>query len=225
MSRGGDRLTRIARGLDARERVLLLHHALIEHRVPDPQIRATTPPHQYEEFNRYVTLSNGVLHTLVLLSHSLAADVEGHRMRQSALLALAGWGLDRPRRRRAPARRPSPPAELFPVTAPPAIALDAESSLDDVARAHAWYQRCEITQSWPELRAIEVVLEEVRQEFGGAEVAPESLVERLRWSREQLLSLCEEGEPFTGAIELHEPVEEMLVPLRAAVRRDESLYV
>ena len=137
MTRSEGRLAHVACRLDARERVLLLHHALIEDRAPDPQIRATTPPEQYAEFNHYVALTNGVLHTLVAFALSLQAQVETHRMRLSVLLAIAGWGLERTKRGKKAGVGPSPPDALFPAVEPPRWAAGERPSMDDVTRAFA----------------------------------------------------------------------------------------
>ena len=224
MTRSEGRLAHVARGLDARERVLLLHHALIEDRARDPQIRATTPPEQYAEFNHYVALTNGVLHTLVAFALSLQAQVETHRMRLGVLLTIAGWSLERPKRGKKASVGPSPPDVLFPATEPPRLAAGEKPSADDVTRAFAFGQRLGIAATWAELRATEVVLDEVRAEFGGEEVAPDVLIEMLGDARSELLQLHETSQPFTGPFELPGPSEAVAECLRVAVRRNEHLF-
>ena len=221
--RSEDRLARVMRGLDARERVLLLHQALIEDRAPDPQIRASIPPEQYAEFNHYVALANGVLHTLVAFALSLQAQVETDRMRLSFLLAIAGWGLERTKRGKKAGVGPSPPDALFPAVEPPRWAAGERPSMDDVTRAFALKQRLGIAATWAELRATEVVLDEVRAEFGGEEVAPDVLIEMLGDARNDLLQLHETSQPFSGPFELPDPNEAVAECLRIAVRRDEHL--
>ena len=93
--------------------------------------------------------------------------------------------------------------------------------MDDVARAFACGQRTGIAATWAELRATEVVLDEVRQEFGGAEVAPGLLIEMLGNARSELLQLHETSQPFTGPFELPAANESMAERLRVAIRRGE----
>ena len=85
MSAGDARLDRLHAGLTARERVLLLHRALLAAERADPAIRATMPREQGREFNHYVALANGVLHVITPRALALHYEVEASGSSSSCL--------------------------------------------------------------------------------------------------------------------------------------------
>lgn len=69
----------VYRELDARERVLLMHQALLDDREPDAEIRRSTPPLQFAEANGYIRLANGMLRILTPWALSLCQEAEQTR--------------------------------------------------------------------------------------------------------------------------------------------------
>lgn len=95
MSAQDGRLDRVVRELTARERVLMLHMALLEDREPDPAIRATIPPAQGPEFNRYAALANGVFHVITARALALHYETELLSLKFLLLATQVMWGFDR----------------------------------------------------------------------------------------------------------------------------------
>lgn len=95
MSRRDARLSGLSGELTPRERVLLLHRALLEDREPDPAIRGTMPREHEREFNRYVTLANGILHVITAQALVFSYDVEVLWWKLLLLGTQVQWGYDR----------------------------------------------------------------------------------------------------------------------------------
>lgn len=130
------------RELDARERVLLLHQALLEDREPDPEIRRTTPRAQYAEANRYIRMCRGMLG--ILTPWALSLSQSGELMRSVAALSL----MTQLARRHGAA---------IPVELDGATAARLQRDLDYLV---------------PRLAVVEHVLAEVEREIGSDAVTP-----------------------------------------------------
>src|SRR5437899_309875 len=69
------RLSRIAPALTARERVVVLLHALRSGAEPDPDLLGSMPSEQMEEYNRFVALEYAANHHLAPLAHLIGLVV------------------------------------------------------------------------------------------------------------------------------------------------------
>ena len=78
--------------------------------------------------------------------------------------------------------------------------------------------------AWSTLLALETLLADFREEFGGEEIVPKLVTASLARSRERLLKL-HANEHFNEPYELPPVDEEWLSKLRAAARQDEELYL
>ncbi len=88
------RLTRLTRGLTARERATLCVRAVMDGQPNEPAIRLTMPAAQVEEFNHLIALASGVHHTLLPHAFVLAKDVEATALRLLLLGFIEAGGGD-----------------------------------------------------------------------------------------------------------------------------------
>ncbi len=72
-------------------------------------------------------------------------------------------------------------------------------------------------QHWRELRAAEIVVAEVAEEFDGEDPLDPEVRLMLDGCHAELLDVREQIERYTGALAQEEPEEELLVRLREAV--------
>ena len=80
---------------------------------------------------------------------------------------------------------------------------------DDLLELHTSLFRAGMAECWRRLGAVELVVEEVRQELDGEDPLAPVLRELVEESR-QTLELCRRAERFSGPLELEEPREEDL---------------
>lgn len=188
--RADGRLGRLYPALSARERAALVLRAWKEGREEEPELRATLPPGQAEEFHRLVALLHATNGTL-----AGAVAVLGERLR--LLRAAWGWRLTL-----------SLWLDEGPRCAP---------RLEGLAGKLGELLRRELAAAFGELEALDRALEEVRDAVGDEDpVLPEAR-ERLEAVRAGLLSLRDEVAPLAGPVELAEPDEALRALLREAL--------
>jgi len=78
--------------------------------------------------------------------------------------------------------------------------------------------QAEVSQHWKELRATEIVLEEIREDFGGEDGARPELRQSLGGCKLKVQELREGMEPLGLPIELGEPDEELVEQVRGLNR-------
>jgi len=125
--------------LAARERALLLLRCLKEDREEDPEIRRGMPSSQTREINQYIGLMNSANRELASLVRVLAYEVEGLEHHNDWYQALLEWQKNA--------------GELAPLVHP----------LRDELKATL---RAALVLRWQELRAVEIVWDEIAEEFG-----------------------------------------------------------
>src|SRR5260221_13974257 len=86
------RIESLAPGLSARERAVLAVRAILLSEREDPRIRSTLPVEQSAEFNRFIAMANGGLHTLLPQALVLEQEEEALSLRYTLLLTLAASG-------------------------------------------------------------------------------------------------------------------------------------
>jgi hypothetical protein len=71
---------------------------------------------------------------------------------------------------------------------------------------------------WRELRAAEILVDEIAREFDGEDSLPVEVRALLDECRADLCDLQKRIEPYTGALVQEGPDDELLVPLRELLR-------
>ena len=79
--------------------------------------------------------------------------------------------------------------------------------------------RGDLVQRWKELRAAEIVLEEMREEFGGEDAAHPKLRQSLGECKLKVQELREGMERFGLPVELEEPDQELVEQVRGLLDR------
>jgi hypothetical protein len=92
MTGADGRLNKMYRGLTAKERAILVLSAWKQDKGEDPLVRWTMPPHQFDEFNRYIGLMNGV-NRLVSYALGLGMLVDQLGLRFALLRTLDLWAI------------------------------------------------------------------------------------------------------------------------------------
>lgn len=151
----------VYRELDAKERVLLPHQALLDDREPDPEIRRTTPPNQYADANHYLRMANGIIGIVTPWALSLCQT--GELLRAISVLHLMT----------SLARNHG---------APITTGLDGAT----VARL----QR-DLDELMPRLAVVERVLADVEREFGSEDVTPIEVRQFLRGTHADIVAVLE----------------------------------
>lgn len=88
---------------------------------------------------------------------------------------------------------------------------------DELGKALIERIRSDIETCWGEIEALQLVLQEVAEVFGGEDPLPETWRELLDRSRTELKDLCQECQHYTGPIELPGPSEAVVKKLREAL--------
>jgi len=160
------RLDKLFPALTAKERGLLVLHAWKEGEEEDRQVRSTIPPGQVPVFNRYIGLMNGAnqhLSPLILLLQALADQLS---IKYGWLLSLGLWGNEASFRTNVDSRKPVKIARGNKER-------EAEAPFPDRLLEVLLANLCErIPLQWRELRAVEMVVEEIEQEFGEDPLLP-----------------------------------------------------
>jgi hypothetical protein len=219
------RLDRLLPALSAKERALLVLRHQKAGREPPRDMMATMPSGQALEFHRLVGLMNAVncelSYALFFLDERVGQLATRHGWLMSMMLCFdelqglghAVLGLVRDEKakrelRRQLARMPG----SFALPVDPAAPLERgprERSLDWIARALVTTIREGLPQRWGELRAIEIVVGEIAEEFGEDPLRPDARA-LLEGAKETCLQLQKDIRPFVAPFELAEPTSEQL---------------
>lgn len=232
MTAPGGRLDRLYPALTAKERALLVLSTSKKGGDEDPQVRRTMPQQQIPEFNRLIDLIRGVSGGIAVYIGLLKAVVGQLSLRFGWLCTLHLWALnsmtlaaDVPLERRRKERRHAhegakqAPATLTDRSAGVGEVRGHRSRMDQLADILADRLRDGIDYQWQELRACELVLEEVSAEFDGEDVLRPPVREMLDGIRKELQELHEQVQPHVEPFELREPDEELVETIRELMRR------
>lgn len=223
------RIDRLYDGLTARERALFVLQAVKEDRDADPAIRWTIPGKQQPQYHQLIGTINALnceLASVVFILHEQADKVAlklawlqtmhlcaGEVSVLGALLLKHGKTLSADARRdvkKLLKRAPSFEDVPFDLERPFSdIPVRGEGCGDELARAVAVGLRDALLQHWREIRAIEIVVEEAREEFGEDPLHPD--VRRLLdAAKATLLDVHAGFAPYVHPIELPEPEQDLV---------------
>ena len=190
------RLNRLAPVLTAKERAILVLGSLKNRTLEDPLWRSTMPASQVAEFNRLIGLMNACNIQLGVLIAHIEHVVEKMELRLmwGGTLALVADYAPKPRRRKA--KLECRVMDVLPERIEEGVVAEAPGR-------------------WKELRAIEVVLDELAREFDGEYPLRDVHVEALHSVKGQIADLRE----LTPGFDLPEPEEDDLEWVRDAVAR------
>jgi hypothetical protein len=230
------RLNRLYPALSAKERALLILRARKAGKEHDPKIRSTIPTQQSRELNRLIGLlcvaSDGLTQYIVIVAQMIEqlslrwcwlaslhlAALNACALAETALAATLG------KREKAALRR-----SLKPWMARFAVSLYGDPRWDTAVGGRrttgdgvADGLVAGVRELWPlrwrELRAAEILVDEIAQEFDGEDPLPVEVRALLDECRADLCDLKKRIEPYTGELVQEEPGEELLVRLREIVR-------
>lgn len=220
--------------LSAKERVLLLLPAIKEDRDASPAIRRTMPLQQYAEYHRLIATVNALncdLATVILILHEQAEKVV---LRLAWLQTMQLWSDEvsvlgrlvlaqgntlpvKVRRdvKKLLARAPSFEGMPFDLARP----LPARGSVDELARAVAFGLRDTLLQHWREVRAIEIVVEEVRAELDGEDPLHPDVRRQLDATKAMLREVSADFAPYVHSLKLSEPSDEDVALVRELIEK------
>jgi len=212
------RLSAILPALTAKERAILVLRSLKDRTPEDPKLRRAMPAEQTTEFNRLIVLMNACNMYLPLYITMVEGHTQELNLRFSWLLTLARFGSHTwylagliPASKRAQAEKlvaGANPAVEFPWQAD-----EVEDSWVTVTERALEAIRSGVISLWQELKAIDVVLDEVAGEFDGEDpLRPvmRVILEKARFRLTELHALLTVAVPF----ELPEQDEEALALAR-----------
>jgi hypothetical protein len=228
-------LERLYPALSAKERVLLILRAWKAGEDHDPQIRYTIPTKQTYEYNRLIALVRGasgdLSHYIVLVAQLVEqlslrwcwlaslhlGALNACQLAESALAATHG------KEKAALRRALKPTMTRFAVSLygdPRWGKADGRQRMtgDVVAEGLVEGIREMWPQRWRELRASEIIVAEIAEEFDGEDPLHIEVRELLEKCRADLLDLQDLLERYTGKLAQEEPEEALLVRLREIVR-------
>jgi hypothetical protein len=240
----GRRLGKLYGALTARERAALVLRAWKEGREPALEVRLAMPPGQAEEYQRLLGLAVGVNDVVGALAGLLRQQVETLSVRHAWLSTVHLWGVaaevlredlqlaagkpesgHRRRERADGLRRAQAVLERMPRP----LAAPGEGERGDDGRAQPSLPGLSgvllaglqdgMRRRWQELRAAELVADEVQRELGGEDPLLPEVQELLTEGKGELARLRDEVAPYAGAFELPEPDEELVTLIREAVER------
>jgi hypothetical protein len=198
MSDQGRRVGKMYSALTARERALLILRAIKEDGEPDQMVRFTLPDEQRQEFNHYIFLMNGVNCDLGMFTAYLSAVVGQLSLRLGWLITVALL-VD------------SGDKELEQQWSRIEVVLK-ESLADGIA------------ENWRQVRAVEAVVEEAREEFGGEDPWVPFLRSKLDEAKTLLEEMHERLDELGVATELPELSDADLVVPRRIMKHPENIY-
>jgi len=229
VSKGEKQLEGLYPALSAKERALLVLHAVKEDRDADPAIRWTMPGNQrllYHQLIGTINALNCELASVIFILHEQAEKValkltwlqtlhlwSGETSVLGALLLKHGKTLPADVRRdvkKLLKRAPTFDEVPFDLERPFSdIPVLGEGYGDELARAIAFGLRDSLLQHWREIRAIEVVVEEAREEFDGEDPLHPDVLRLLDEAKATLLDVHLRCDPYVGGIELPEPEQDL----------------
>ena len=214
---GKSRLQRLAPGLTARERAILVLRSMKDKTPEDPAWRNSMPTNQASEFSRLIVLMNACNIFLPLYISVLEQRADRLHMQVSCMLAILGLGLQswkiaalvpKAKRKEAEAVLDWPAIELPWV---PELAADSWVELTESIEGSI---RRQMVSLWEEVRSIEIVVDEVAQEFDGEDpLRPimRSVVDKTKAKLQEVHLLFNKIEP----LELSDPDESEMELARA----------
>ena len=221
------RLSRLMPVLSARERAALAVRAFKDDEPEDPAWRRTMPADQVDEFRRLIGLENAVASQLSYMIASLKKEVEKLEQKVTLIWELCNWDHNVIEITQAAILvlkgvAPEAPgvAELRLLLAKPYRDWEGgRGELQAMIDARAVEMATYVQFFWGEVRAIELVVEEVAAELGGEDPLKPLFREMLVYSKAGLTYLNQILEGVGGAVEFQEPDEASLTDLRARVER------
>jgi hypothetical protein len=223
--RSDARLDRLLPALSARERALLVLRHQKAGTKPPRDMMATMPSGQALEFHRLVGLMNAVncelSYALFFLDERVGQLATRHGWLMSMMLcfdemqglghAVLGLVSDQKAKREVRKRIDAMPGSFVrPVdAAAPLERAPGERSLDWIARALVTAIREGLPQRWGELRAIEIVVGEIAEEFGEDPLRPDARA-MLEGAKETCLQLQKDISPYVEPFELAEPTSDQV---------------
>jgi hypothetical protein len=225
------RIDRLLPTLGAQERAIFVLRQYKAGATASPVIGATMPRTQIADFNRYIRLMNAVNCDLRAALLLLGEQVHQLGIKYGWLLSLvflggqiedAGYQMlrltkDRALRREIRNLIAKSPGSL---TAPVDLAAEPESKDEfgsGLVRALLAAIGDGLDSNWRELRAIELVVDEVAEEFGGEDPLRADNRELLDGARATCLKLCEDIRPCVDGVELVEPTDQAVETVRIFV--------
>jgi len=208
------RLNKLMPVLSAKERAILILRALREKTPEDPAWRRTMPFDQSREFNRLIVLMNACNIHLPLYITMVEQHTEQLYLRFMWLDTLIDSGLQIWRLARlipAAKRRQAEQAvaKSYPIAELPWNPEEHEHSWLNVTERVESRIRLELVSLWEELRAIDIVVAEVAEEFDGEDPLRPIMRGIVETTRKKLTDL-HEVLSSPDSIELKEPGEEAL---------------
>ena len=201
------RLQKITQSLSPLQRITLMLEAHRDGREADPELHRISDPHQAKAFRRYIALlyiSNAALgprcDAVAIVAGDL--DVAANQVRlleQAAGVLEEEHGLKLPRRVRDWHRSGEMEVNEFLRS----LARDLRNDLVEV-----------LALRWQELRAVELVWDELAEEFGGADPVDPQFREKVAEASGRMQALAKE---MNATRRLLEPDEDVLAEARKAV--------
>jgi hypothetical protein len=230
------RLDRLYSALSAKERGLLVLQAHKAGEQPDRTIYDTCPFAQAAAFNRYIHLMNAVNFELASVLYIIHEQVEKTDLKHAWLMTLLLWGWetqrlgghvlaatkDRKLRRDVPRLMARAPGDLrVPVelTLPPEEPdVFKKGYGDEMVRAVLFGIKQGLQQHWCELRAIEIGVQEVAEEFGGEDPLRADTREMIDDCLRSCTALRDDLKPYVE-IDLPEPGDDDVALLRKFIEK------
>jgi len=202
-----NRLQKATQGLSPLQRITLILQAHHEGREPDPELSRISDPQQSKAFRRYQALvytSNVALGPRCDAIALVAGDLDASAVQVRLLAQAAGvleeeHGLEPPRR----VRDWHKPGEMQVNEFLRSLANEVRGDLLEV-----------LVLRWQELRAVEVVWEELSAEFGGADPVDTQFRAKVAEASERMQALARE---FNATRRLVEPNTAVVADARKAV--------
>jgi hypothetical protein len=203
----GTRLQRVTQALSPLQRITLMLEALRDGREVDPELQRISDPHQAKAFRRYIALlytSNSALgprcDAVAIVAGDL--DVAANQVRlleQAAGVLEQDHGLKRPRRVRDWHQSDRIEVNEFLRS----LAAELRNDLVEV-----------LALRWQELRAVELLWDELTDEFGGADPVDPQFREKVVDAAARMKALAKE---MNATRRLVEPGEAVVAEARRAV--------
>ena len=218
------RLSRLMPALSARERAALAVRAFKNDEPEDPAWRRTMPADQADEFRRLIGLENTVALQFSSLIAYLKKDVEKMALKVDLIQELCNWDYSVIEIEEAADLvlqdvAPEAPgvSELRLLLAKPYRHREGRGKLEALIEARVAELQAYVQFFWEDMRAIEIVVEEVAAELGGEDPLKPLFREMLEHSKTGLTYHNQYLEAQGAAVELQEPEEAELTKLRAWV--------
>ena len=225
------RLNRLMPTLKAKERAMLVLGSLRDGTPEDPKWRRAMPTSQVAEFNRYIGLMNACNVQVGALIMLVNQSVEKLELRFAWFTSLVLWGSHAEDLEDYIDRYTKPDGEKAQVELlrmkreEPWRSLHVRSQGEEpplwsrLAEALQERMKAELPCHWQQLRAVEMALDEVAEEFGVEDVLKPTLRQEIAAAKEKALALHVTLQEWTGAFELPEPDPEALKETRRLIKR------